>query len=730
MNGGVTSTGGKNNNLNNTANSQNSTGNTVDLTSIVQQQPQSYTNLQHLQQQQQLIQSQKLQQQHHQQQLIEVQGTSSMDEKKLDELTTTNPNINDNFVNNDTLDNLSVDKNNCNPNASLELSDSCSNDITISDNNSINDEDDEIDLLNSASDTMDITTTSTNGDGISTTTTTTATSTTTTTTPSKNNNNISSTAATVINITNSTITTPASKDKHLLVSTLNSMTTNSTTTAMSSITSNTPNSTETGTTTITFSNPGTNLHSKNDNTKTITSCGAADPLNNLTYTSSNTNANITVAANIANTFINLSNLNASQITNVSHVAAGNSNAPSVASSVAQNISTANLNVIVSQPLTQHFVKTLTIGTTTRGIFVPNVIATNITPQFTVHHHQYGLHNQNHIINGPAPNVTVNPNGNFNTNSSAAVIRPAAYHQHFRPLLQSHQHVIGQSHNSNINYNAIGKNASIQSPILAASLQTINKIATNQVHQSQQQIILPQITTAVRQSNININKIVHATSQTVTDDFSMNFVQQNSVAVSSNTTSNKTLSLTTVSPIVVDKTSPSSTLSPNGSPPLTPNTPNTPRSITPQLQTNITDQQIRVLTPSEIMRTLPSLSTQDSGCCYESPLNNTTTTTTSTTINVDGINPTILQQYPAHSQQHQQQQQQPPSQQQSQLLIQASSNQSQCMSSPITITTTSSNAPPQTVRKDKKRKKYFHSFFLTRFFDTIIMFYYIFQETFS
>jgi hypothetical protein len=162
--------------------------------------------------------------------------------------------------------------------------------------------------------------------------------------------------------------------------------------------------------------------------------------------SQNKNPNLSVASNIANAFINISNM---------------SSGPKASNGGA--VQTKNVNVIVTQQqITHHFMKTLSFTTSRGGIFVPNVIATNITPQFTVH--QYGLHGN---PNGPAPNVTVNPNGNFNSNSNA--IRPGAPN-HFRLLFH-------QAPNVNLNAvtnQTVGNTPANPSPILEASLQTLNK----------------------------------------------------------------------------------------------------------------------------------------------------------------------------------------------------------------------------------------------------------------
>lgn len=308
--------------------------------------------------------------------------------------------------------------------------------------------------------------------------------------------------------------------------------------------------------------------------------------------------NITVAANIANTFINIS-----------------SNQRSIQSSPTQNV-----NVIsVSQPLTQHFMKTLTIGTSRGNIFVPNVIATNLTPQFTVHHHQYGLHPNSA---GPAPNVTVNPNGDFATNSNA-VIRPHTFQTtQFKPFI-SNQPASNSSQNV------------MQSPILAASLQTINKLATNQV------------------INQPIGKVAIISQQSNRD---------------------------TKSPLKQDE-----------------NDRRTPtRSQTPS--NSAVDQQIRVLTPSEIMSTLPSLSNQDAQIIPTNSQNNSNhnnnenndSQTTASTNNNNNNNSTV------------------------------STTTNNVASTVTTTSVTTQNAQNEqtlTVRIDTKRKKisrdFFHNF--TKFF---------------
>jgi hypothetical protein len=239
------------------------------------------------------------------------------------------------------------------------------------------------------------------------------------------------------------------------------------------------------------------------------------------------NPNLSVATNIANAFINISSLNTGQ---------KGSNGNPVAAQPK------NVNVIVTQqPITHHFMKTLSFTTSRGGIFVPNVIATNITPQFTVH--QYGLHGN---PNGPAPNVTVNPNGNFNSNSNA--IRPGAPN-HFRLLF----------HQPNLNLNQPAATPNNPPSILETSLQTLNKVAS-----------------------VPISAKVIPTKATIP---------------------NASKHQKTIQPLTLPKQSSIEEETNEGQ---------------AQDPSNISDQHIRVLTPSEIMKTLPSLSSQDNVCFNTSP----------------------------------------------------------------------------------------------------------------
>lgn len=240
------------------------------------------------------------------------------------------------------------------------------------------------------------------------------------------------------------------------------------------------------------------------------------------------NPNLSVASNIANAFINLSNLNSS---------------PKNGSVTNGVVPSKNMNVTVTQQqIAQHFMKTLSFTTSRGGIFVPNVIATNITPQFTVH--QYGLHGN---PNGPAPNVTVNPNGNFNTNLNA--IRPGAPN-HFRLLFQQTPNI-----NLNlINNQPVANSTPTSSSILEASLQTINKVTNTQP-----------ATKSIPTKTIIQNPVIS---------------HQSAVVLQKQKSTEDIL----------------------------------PESTHSQDTANVNnDQHIRVLTPSEIMKTLPSLSSQDNIC---------------------------------------------------------------------------------------------------------------------
>ncbi|KFB47867.1 hypothetical protein ZHAS_00015920 [Anopheles sinensis] len=296
-----------------------------------------------------------------------------------------------------------------------------------------------------------------------------------------------------------------------------------------------------------------------------------------------TKANLVVAANIANTFINLSSLTA-----MGQTASPAATVPQTTIPVTQrqppyqqpgtdhphHHAPGSVNVLVNQSIPPtHVMKTLAIGNGRANIFVPNVIASNVSsPHFTVHHHH---HHQFGPRNGPAPNVTVNPNGNFNTNSSA-VLRPG--YAHIRPtFLPQSFNILGNTVAAATTAGG-GSGGAIQSPILAASLQTINKIAAQQQSlqtQQQQQQQQPQ-----HSRPANVNKIIN-----VGPDGSQKIL------------------ITTAGHQLLGHQSPQQLGSPQR--PRTPSVLNT--GVTPSVtMMNLNDQQIRVLTPCEIMRTLPSL----------------------------------------------------------------------------------------------------------------------------
>lgn len=181
-----------------------------------------------------------------------------------------------------------------------------------------------------------------------------------------------------------------------------------------------------------------------------------------------------------------------------------------------------------------------------------------TPQSPHHHHHHPvvhhLHPHHHPLTGsstgPAPNVTVNPNGAFNTNSNA-VLRPG-FANPFRPFSMQPIH-FGATNQPSV--------SAVTSPILAAQLQTINQIASNQAAQFQHQ--------------------QHHQKQS----FDPSKFQ------SSRSTRASTPNMTVIRPSTtpIQSAPPAQLLSPSH---------------------GLSDQHIRVLTPSEIMRTLPTLPSQD------------------------------------------------------------------------------------------------------------------------
>uniref|UniRef100_A0A182MF99 Histone-lysine N-methyltransferase n=1 Tax=Anopheles culicifacies TaxID=139723 RepID=A0A182MF99_9DIPT len=298
--------------------------------------------------------------------------------------------------------------------------------------------------------------------------------------------------------------------------------------------------------------------------------------------SSGSKANLVVAANIANTFINLSSLTAmgqggtvgqqqpQHLPAHQQIVTQRQSFPTAANPSDQQPAPGAVNVVVNQTMPPtHVMKTLAIGNSRTNIFVPNVIASPATiasSNFTVHHH----HHQFGLRNGPAPNVTVNPNGNFNVNSGA-ILRPG--YAHIRPAF------LPQTFNI-VTSSATG---SVQSPILAASLQTINKIAAQQQQHgagaAPQQVIAQSRTT-------NINKLINVCQDGSQQQILISTGGQVQVATHSQSPGRPTV--------------------------CSPQRPRTPGTNPPVTVMNLNDQQIRVLTPGEIMRTLPSLDGNSAG----------------------------------------------------------------------------------------------------------------------
>lgn len=306
------------------------------------------------------------------------------------------------------------------------------------------------------------------------------------------------------------------------------------------------------------STPNTNDNIFTDNNSTSTNSIESSKTENDNATQATsfikTNANFSAAANIANSFINLTNLHA---------------ANTVSNTIITNTLPTNLNVIVSKPKTHQFMKTFAISKVTKpGIIVPNILAPHMPSQFSKHP-QYGIHSSS---DGPAPNVTVNPNGNFNT-GSCSVLRPA-FNSSFRPFIHNST--------SSINFNLKNtNNIAVKSPILAAQLQTINTLASNnnsQQNQSSVGSLHYQISNPSTDSNIlsvKISSPIHTNNESTTITMSKS---QSPINLASPQLNNAS-------------------------------THSSPRSLTPHCSMG-NDNQIRVLTPSEIMRTLPSLPNQD------------------------------------------------------------------------------------------------------------------------
>lgn len=278
------------------------------------------------------------------------------------------------------------------------------------------------------------------------------------------------------------------------------------------------------------------------------------------------------------------------------------------------VETKNEAAFVSHPISQ-IIKTLTVGSTPRqaGVLMqPQQQAS----QFVIH--QPAPHYHPLLHSGPAPNVTVNPNGNFQTNPNAT-IRAAytpfrAFNSQFHAL-SSFGRLTGTM--------ATPLPPGVQSPILAAQLQTINQIASAQM---QAQVPLLQIQgNNVEQVRKNVLPIYVSTTISPTQSTQR-------MAPATTTTAAPAVVIVsqsaTASKVIVpeDHLSPmsSSTVSPmsaSPSPTMTKaicstesSTPSPQSSTSSMIQAALTppqpDQNIRVLTPSEIMRTLPSIPIQD------------------------------------------------------------------------------------------------------------------------
>lgn len=125
--------------------------------------------------------------------------------------------------------------------------------------------------------------------------------------------------------------------------------------------------------------------------------------------------------------------------------------------------------MIATPDTSQFTsKSLPIvGPSRNNIYLSNVITANASTQQTVQH-RFGLQ---HGSQGPAPNVTVSPNGNFNM-SSSAVLKPGFAHS-------LRQFGMGSNSSALNSTNQQTPPAAITSSKLAAQLQTINQIASSQ-----------------------------------------------------------------------------------------------------------------------------------------------------------------------------------------------------------------------------------------------------------
>lgn len=273
----------------------------------------------------------------------------------------------------------------------------------------------------------------------------------------------------------------------------------------------------------------------------------------------------------------------------------------------------NLNIVVSQPISQ-FMKAITVGQGPRQ-------ANPTSSQFVIH--QPGPHYHPLLHSGPAPNVTVNPNGNFQTNPNATI---RATYTPFRTFSNPFQAL-----------NNFGRFAGpiqaqlpqgVQSPILAAQLQTINQIASAQMQGQATTTPLLHIQKGNGSGNLeqirkNVMPIFVSTTLSSGQRATTSKEVQAQVAKTMSTPETATVKCSStdghLSPMSNCTISPTSACS---SPALaktlcsTESSTPSPQSSTSSIAHALTpqpDQNIRVLTPSEIMRTLPSIPNQDAVC---------------------------------------------------------------------------------------------------------------------
>lgn len=211
--------------------------------------------------------------------------------------------------------------------------------------------------------------------------------------------------------------------------------------------------------------------------------------------------------------------------------------------------------------------------------------------------QFGFHH-----NGPAPNVTVNPNGNFNTNSNA-VLKPGLS-QPFRSYgLQSSAAVT--------NTNA----STTTSSILAAQLQTISQIASIQTQKAGQttQTIPNNLSNSngiqMAQPRQHIHRqIVHHQQQTIAHPTNQQTASSSSQRGGDDSIYKESVLSDTMSNSYRSTASEQEQIAQQGNSDETDSKSDAEKigDDINELSENTNDQHIRVLTPLEIMRTLPSL----------------------------------------------------------------------------------------------------------------------------